>query len=121
MKNYQITEWCSHFISQQVQPGDLCIDATMGNGNDTLLLSKLCGADGHVLAFDIQEQALCRTKERLQNADSPVNYTLLLESHSNMYKYAALFLTLAIFPVAIMQKQPGAKPVFRLWNKVFFC
>ena len=88
MKNYQITEWCSHFIRQQVSPGDLCIDATMGNGNDTLLLCQLCGSSGHVLAFDIQEQALSKTKERLQKAGAPANYTLLLESHSNMYKYA---------------------------------
>ncbi len=40
MKNYQITEWCAHFIKEQVQEGDFCIDATMGNGNDTLLLSR---------------------------------------------------------------------------------
>ena len=88
MKNYQITEWCSHFISQQVQPGDLCIDATMGNGNDTLLLSRLCGSTGKVLAFDIQEQALNATRERLDTANAPDNYTLLLESHANMAQYA---------------------------------
>ena len=41
--NYQITQWCAHFISEHVKEGDLCIDATMGNGNDTLLLSCLCG------------------------------------------------------------------------------
>ena len=40
MKNYQITQWCARFIKEQVSPGDLCIDATMGNGNDTLLLSS---------------------------------------------------------------------------------
>ena len=54
MNNYQITAWCSGFIRNQVQDGDLCIDATMGNGNDTLLLSRLCGSTGKVLAFDIQ-------------------------------------------------------------------
>lgn len=62
MKNYQITQWCARFIKEQVAPGDLCIDATMGNGNDTLLLSTLCGEKGRVLAFDIQEQALKSTK-----------------------------------------------------------
>ena len=61
MNSYQITEWCAHFIREQVKPGDLCIDATMGNGNDTLLLSTLCGEDGHVTAFDIQEQALTQS------------------------------------------------------------
>ena len=47
--NYQITQWCAHFITEHVKEGDLCIDATMGNGNDTLLLSRLCGEKGHVL------------------------------------------------------------------------
>lgn len=64
--NYQITQWCAHFITEHVKEGDLCIDATMGNGNDTLLLSRLCGEKGHVLAFDIQELALAHTRERLE-------------------------------------------------------
>lgn len=65
MKNYQITNWCAHFIEDHVKEGDFCIDATMGNGNDTLLLSGLCGEKGRVLAFDIQEMALANTKARL--------------------------------------------------------
>lgn len=63
MKAVQITGWCARFIREQVQPGDICIDATMGNGNDTLLLSSLCGKDGHVFAFDIQEAALINTRK----------------------------------------------------------
>ena len=54
MKNYQITSWVHHFLEDHVQPGDICIDATMGNGNDTALLSKLAGEKGRVVAFDIQ-------------------------------------------------------------------
>lgn len=71
MKNYQITQWCAAFIRQQVQEGDFCIDATMGNGNDTLLLSQLCGESGKVLAFDIQEQALTATQKRLNAGHVP--------------------------------------------------
>ena len=88
MKKYQITQWCARFIREQVQPGDLCIDATMGNGNDTLLLSTLAGPEGKVLAFDIQEMALANTRNRLEEAFAPSNYTLLLDSHSNMSQYA---------------------------------
>ena len=87
MKAVQITGWCARFIREQVQPGDICIDATMGNGNDTLLLSSLCGKDGHVFAFDIQEAALINTRKRLMEADAPQNYTLLLESHTNIAHY----------------------------------
>ena len=53
---YQITDWCRHFVQLQVTPGDLCIDATMGNGHDTELLCRLAGEHGKVLAFDIQEK-----------------------------------------------------------------
>ncbi len=88
MKNYQITQWCANFIRQQVTEGDFCIDATMGNGNDTLLLSQLCKTTGKVLAFDIQKQALAATREKLVAEHAPQNYTLLLESHANMSKYA---------------------------------
>ena len=84
MKNYQITQWCANFIRQQVTEGDFCIDATMGNGNDTLLLSQLCKTTGKVLAFDIQKQALAATREKLVAEHAPQNYTLLLESHANM-------------------------------------
>lgn len=88
MKNYPITDWCAQFIRQQVKEGDLCIDATMGNGKDTLLLSRLCGSSGHVLAFDIQPAALENTTALLQKEQVPDNTSLILDSHTNMEKYA---------------------------------
>ena len=88
MPNYQITEYCHTFLKQQIHPGDLCIDATAGNGHDTLLLCRLTGPKGRVLAFDIQEQALTATQKRLNAGHVPENYRLLLESHANMAEYA---------------------------------
>lgn len=88
MKNYQITAWCTHFIENHVRPGDICIDATMGNGNDTLTLSRLCGEKGHIYAFDIQEQAIENTRARLVANNAPENYKLFLQSHTEMDQYA---------------------------------
>lgn len=88
MENYPITAWCAQFIRQQVKAGDFCIDATMGNGNDTLLLSKLCGDCGRVLAFDIQPSALENTASLLQKEQAPDNVSLILDSHSHMDQYA---------------------------------
>lgn len=88
MNTYQITEWCRHFQSLQVKPGDLCIDATMGNGHDTLFLSRLTGSQGKVLSFDIQPAALSATKQRLQEEDADPNVSLILDSHSHMEQYA---------------------------------
>ena len=88
MKNYQITSWVHHFLEDHVQPRDLCIDATMGNGNDTALLSKLSGAHGKVIAFDIQQMALENTAQKLQKEGCPQNYELVLRSHECMGDYA---------------------------------
>ena len=88
MKNYQITSWVHHFLEDHVQLGDFCIDATMGNGNDTVLLSKLAGERGRVVAFDIQQLALDNTKEKLRKEGCPENYELVLASHENMGEYA---------------------------------
>ncbi|WP_163971515.1 class I SAM-dependent methyltransferase [Oceanobacillus halotolerans] len=73
-------------IQEAVQEGDTVIDATCGNGHDTLFLSNLVGETGKVLAFDIQEQALTNTAERLQVAKW-INTTLIQDSHANMDHY----------------------------------
>lgn len=45
----------AHLVWQQfVRPGDFVIDATAGNGLDTLWLSKAVGPSGRVLSIDIQ-------------------------------------------------------------------
>lgn len=85
---YQITEWCHHFIEHQIVFGDICIDATMGNGYDTELLCRLVGPTGKVLAFDIQNTALQNTEKRLRKSGVPDNYRLILDSHSHMKQYA---------------------------------
>ena len=52
-----MTDWIHRVLDEYIKEGDCCIDATMGNGNDTALLSRLAGEKGHVIAFDIQKQA----------------------------------------------------------------
>ena len=88
MKRYQITEWCHHFIRDHVKEGDCCIDATAGNGNDTLVLCELVGKTGKVIAFDIQEEAVANTKKRLVEHGVAERAQVLLESHVNMSRYA---------------------------------
>jgi len=45
-----------------IQEGDYVIDATCGNGHDTLMLAAAVGSKGDVLALDIQREALDATK-----------------------------------------------------------
>lgn len=88
MKKYQITEWCQHFIRYHVQQGDICIDATAGNGYDTLTLCEAVGDSGKVIAFDIQEMAVEHTIERLREYQMLHRAEVVLDSHVNMGKYA---------------------------------
>ena len=52
-------------IAAAVHAGDSVIDATAGNGHDTLFLAQQVGAGGRVFAFDIQETAIDGTRRRL--------------------------------------------------------
>ena len=72
-------------MSKTIVPGETLVDATAGNGNDTLFLAEQVGEDGHVFAFDIQQQALDSTKERLGELAKHV--TLILDSHANVDEY----------------------------------
>lgn len=47
---------------QKLEKGDIAVDATMGKGNDTVLLAELVGISGKVYAFDIQREAVGITK-----------------------------------------------------------
>jgi len=58
-----------HWLESHVSPGDLVVDATSGNGHDTLKLAHLVGPDGRVVAVDIQDEAIQATRDRLIEAD----------------------------------------------------
>ena len=62
------------------------IDATAGNGLDTLFLCNLAKNNGFVYAFDIQEDAINRTKALLEN-NPFANYKLIVDSHENVLEY----------------------------------
>lgn len=53
------------YWEQIVSPGDCLIDATCGNGHDTLKLCQLTLPSGQVFAIDIQEKAIQSTKQLL--------------------------------------------------------
>lgn len=75
------------YMKQVIGPGDRVVDATAGNGHDTLYLAQLVGETGHVTAFDIQPQALENTQKRLEEAGADSRVTLILDGHQNMKDY----------------------------------
>ncbi len=75
------------FILAHLGEGDTAVDFTMGNGNDTLFLSRTVGETGHVYAFDIQAAALESTGAKLKAEGAPENYTLIHASHDRVREF----------------------------------
>lgn len=69
-------------LKDVIDEGDHAIDATMGNGNDTRFLAELVGKTGRVYAFDVQEQAIKNTYEKL--AEYKDRSTLFLAGHETI-------------------------------------
>ncbi len=83
-KHFSALNIIHKIIRERVQPGDLCIDATAGRGNDALFLAELVGETGHVTAFDIQQDAVDSTKKLLEEHGMTSRTDVLLKSHSEM-------------------------------------
>lgn len=62
-----------------LKPDDIVIDATCGNGKDSLRLTELV-PEGHVYAIDIQEIALQKAQALIPHS----NITYLLQSHVDL-------------------------------------
>lgn len=91
-------------VSKVVQPGDIVVDATMGNGNDTLFLSRLVGDCGKVYAFDVQQLALDNTRKRLTDAGLQERAELILDGHQNIGKYAPQGIKAVMFNLGYLPK-----------------
>lgn len=76
-------EMAHDFLAQVITKEDIVVDATMGNGYDTLFLANLAK---QVYAFDIQEQALEKTSQRLQEAGL-TNVELILQGHETVDQF----------------------------------
>ena len=82
-----LLELQKRFILAHLRPGDVAVDCTMGNGNDTAFLSEAVGPEGRVYAFDIQEAALESTRAHLISLGRPENYTLIHASHHRIKEF----------------------------------
>lgn len=71
-------------LKNRLKPGDVVIDATAGNGNDTLFLAKLVGQEGRVYSFDVQAIAIETTLELITKNGVSANVKLFHDSHEKI-------------------------------------
>ena len=74
-------------IRKTVREGDTVIDATAGNGGDTLFLAQLVGESGKVYSFDIQKRAHDKTLEKLKAANLDSRVCQIHDGHQNIDGY----------------------------------
>lgn len=76
--------WAQALWVRALAPGCVAVDATMGNGGDTVELARLVGEGGRVYAFDIQPDAVRRTRERLAGCGLMDRAVLIEAGHERM-------------------------------------
>lgn len=92
-----ITQLAKFFMQMKIKPDDFVIDATAGNGNDTIFLAKLVSDNGKVFSFDIQAQAIEYTKEKLLKENLINRVELIMNSHEYINKYVKVKIKGAMF------------------------
>lgn len=106
-KNMRLTETVHARLKDHLCEGDLAIDATAGNGYDTVFLAEQIGSTGRVIAIDIQSIAIDSTHRKLAAAHLEDRVTLLVADHrieleslveSQPAKVAALLFNLGYLP-----------------------
>lgn len=102
-----------HFILEHLREGEVAVDFTMGNGGDTLFLSKTVGESGRVYAFDIQEQALTSTEAFLKSNSAPENYKLICASHHRVREFVKEPIKAGMFNLGYLPRS-GKKAVTTL-------
>ncbi len=86
MKLQRILPFAKQLLEASVNEGDYVIDATIGNGHDTVYLAKLIGKSGHVYGYDIQEAAIANTKKMLKIESLEDRVTLFHQGHQHIFQ-----------------------------------
>lgn len=101
----RVTSFVQYILKDKIYKGDIVVDATMGNGNDTLFLANLVGKEGTVFAFDIQQVALDRTLKKIHDNNlHKYNIHLIKDSHEFIANYIHNPIDIAMFNLGYLPK-----------------
>ncbi|RQD71663.1 MAG: methyltransferase domain-containing protein [Tindallia sp. MSAO_Bac2] len=98
-------DFSHEIIKGVVEKGDRVIDATAGNGHDTLFLARRVGSEGKVYSFDIQKEAIENTRKRLWEEKCLNQVELIQDGHENIRAYVSEGISGAMFNLGYL---PGS-------------
>ncbi|PEN15245.1 16S rRNA (cytosine(1402)-N(4))-methyltransferase [Longibacter salinarum] len=70
-----------------LRPGSVAVDATAGNGHDTVHLASTVGEDGRVYSIDVQEQAVKATRHKIDTRVPDVDVRLIHGDHAALLEH----------------------------------
>ena len=105
MKLERVIQYAQTLMRMSVQEGDIAVDATAGNGHDTLFLAQLVGDDGFVYAFDVQKEAVDATLLRLLDHGLEHRALVMHTGHENVAQHITKEVAGAIFNLGYL---PGS-------------
>lgn len=91
-------------MAMSVKEGDVVLDCTVGNGNDTLHLAKLVGDKGKVYGFDIQPVAIEITRKKLIENGLINRVILINDGHEKVDHYIKEELDFVIYNLGYLPK-----------------
>ncbi|MEO2033437.1 MAG: FAD-dependent oxidoreductase [Planctomycetaceae bacterium] len=98
-----LTDIAQARIIEAIKPGDVVIDATVGNGYDTCFLANNVGGEGQVYGFDVQQPAIESTQKRLDAAGLK-NVELIQRSHSEIKWQVTVPVSAAMFNLGYLPR-----------------
>ncbi|MGN4124003.1 class I SAM-dependent methyltransferase [Lysinibacillus sphaericus] len=105
MKLQRVLQYAQQLLTEAIEDGDTVVDATAGNGHDTLFLAQLVGDDGQVFAFDVQKSAVDATLHRLLDNALEHRALVLHAGHEHVAKHVQKPVAAAIFNLGYL---PGS-------------
>jgi SAM-dependent methyltransferase len=89
--------YARELIAAALPEGGTAVDATCGNGHDTVFLARLAGPSGSVFAFDIQPRAIEATRDKLRTGGLLERVSLIGESHAGLAAHVEGAIDAAMF------------------------
>lgn len=83
----RLTAEAANWLQEALFEGAFTVDATVGNGFDSLFLAHRVGRTGTVLGFDVQKRALGDAREMLKFAGTIDRARFIHDSHSHLESY----------------------------------
>lgn len=82
-----VLDFAHNLVGRALKTGDVAVDATVGNGHDTVFLARAVGGEGGVFGFDVQAEAIEQTRSRLASEEPRATVDLVQAGHENMERH----------------------------------